>query len=69
MYWYPLENYTGSLSEGADVSCELLLVVSGSPDMRACRADSESVRKTAFLGFFYDERVSVTFSCARTLAL
>ena len=23
--WYPLKNYTGSLSEGADVLCELLL--------------------------------------------
>ena len=28
-------------------------VVSGSPDMRACRAESESVRKTAFLGFSF----------------
>ena len=25
MCWYPLKNYTGSLSEGADVLCELLL--------------------------------------------
>ena len=49
--WYPLKNYIGSLSEGVDVLCELLFVVSGSPDMRACRADNESVRKTAFLGF------------------
>ena len=23
--WYPLKNYTGSLSEGADVLCDLLL--------------------------------------------
>ena len=70
MCWYPLKNNTGSLSDGADVLCELLCVVSGSPDMRACRAESESVRKTAFLGFSSHEMmVSVTFSSARTSAL
>ena len=68
MCWYPLKNNTGSLSEGADVlfvsfSC----VVS---DMRACRAESESVRKTAFLGFSsHETMVSVAFSSARTAAL
>ena len=29
------------------------VIMPGSPDMRACRADSESVRKTAFVGFFF----------------
>ena len=38
--------------------------------MRACRADSESARKTAFLGFsFHKMIVSVAFSSARTSAL
>ena len=38
--------------------------------MRACRADNESVRKTAFLGFSsYEMMVSVAFSSARTSAL
>ena len=38
--------------------------------MRACRAESESVRKTAFLGFSSREMmVSVAFSSARTSAL
>ena len=32
-------------------SVSFFCVVSGSSDMRACRADNESVRKTAFLGF------------------
>ena len=32
-------------------SVSFFCVVSGSPDMRACTAESESVRKTAFLGF------------------
>ena len=38
--------------------------------MRACRADNESVRKTAFLGFSSNEMmVSVALSSARTSAL
>ena len=37
--------------------------------MGPCRADSESVRKTAFLGFSSHEMVSVAFSSARTSAL
>ena len=32
-------------------SVSFVCVASGSRDMRACRADSESVRKAAFLGF------------------
>ena len=32
-------------------SVSFFCVVSGSPDLRACRADNEFVRKTAFLGF------------------
>ena len=45
-------------------------VVSGSPDMMACRTQSESVRKTAFLGFSSHEMmVSVAFSNARTSAM
>ena len=44
-------------------------LVSGSPDMRACRAASEAVRKTAFLGFSSHEMmVSVAFSSAWTSA-
>ena len=39
--WYPLKNNTGSLSEGADVSVSFFCVVSGSPDMGACRAESD----------------------------
>ena len=51
-------------------SVSFFCVVSGSPDMRACRAESESVRKTAFLGFYSHEiMVSVAFSSARTSAL
>ena len=51
-------------------SVSFFCAVSGSPDMKACRADSESVRKTAFLGFSSHEMmVSVTFSSARTLQL
>ena len=38
--------------------------------MRACRGESESVRKTAFLGFSSHEMMaSVAFSSARTSAL
>ena len=38
--------------------------------MRACRADSESMRKTAFLGFSsHSLMVSVAFSSAKTSAL
>ena len=45
------------------VSVSFFCVVSGSPDMRVCRADSESVKKTAFLGFSSHEiMVSVAFS-------
>ena len=56
-------------------------VVSGSPHMRACGADIESVRKTAFLGFSppppppqkkkkkKKKKISVAFSSARTSAL
>ena len=45
-------------------------VMSGSSDMRACRADSESLRKTAFLGFSsHILMVSVAFCSATTLAL
>ena len=44
--------------------------VSGSPDMRPCKVDSESVRKTAFLGFSSHEMmVYVAFSSTRTSAL
>ena len=51
-------------------SVSFFCVVSGSPDMRACRADSEPVRKTAFLGFSSHEMmVSVAFSSAKTSAL
>ena len=51
-------------------SVSFFCLVSGSPDMRACRADSESVRKTAFLGFSSHEMmVSVAFSSAMTPAL
>ena len=51
-------------------SVSFFCVVSGSSDMRACRADNESVRKTAFLGFSSHEMmVSVAFSSARTSAL
>ena len=50
-------------------SVSFFCVVSCSPDMRACRADSESVRKTAFLGFSSHEMmVSVAFISARTSA-
>ena len=43
-------------------SVSFLCVVSGSSDMRACRADNESVRKIAFLGFSSHEMmVSVAF--------
>ena len=48
-------------------SVSFFWVVSGSPDMRACRADSESVRKTPFLGFSsHQMMVSVAFGSART---
>ena len=51
-------------------SVSFFCVVSGSPDTRACRADSESVRKTAFLGFSSHKRmVSVAFNSARTSGL
>ena len=51
-------------------SVSFFCVVSGSSDMRACRADNESVRKTAFLDFSSHEMmVSVAFSSARTSAL
>ena len=51
-------------------SVSFFCVVSGSSDMRAFRADNESVRKTAFLGFSSHEMmVSVAFSSARTSAL
>ena len=51
-------------------SVRFFCVVSGSSDMRACRADNESVRKTAFLGFSSHEMmVSVAFSSARTSSL
>ena len=51
-------------------SVSFFCIVSGSPDMRACRADSKFVRKTAFLGFSSHEMmVSVAFSNARTSAL
>ena len=62
-------------SEGA-VLCEpfffffFFCVVSGSPDMSACRAGSESVRKTAFLGFSSHKMMaSVAFRSVRTSAL
>ena len=51
-------------------SVSFFCVMSGSPDIRACRADSESVRETAFLGSSSHEMiVSVAFSSARTSAL
>ena len=40
-------------------SVSFFCVVSGSSDMRACRADNESVRKTAFLGFSSHEDVQL----------
>ena len=49
MCWYPLKNNTGSLREGADLLCELLLRCVRFTRLGACRADSESVRKTAFI--------------------
>ena len=51
-------------------SVSFFCVVSGSPDTRACRTESESVRKNAFLGFSSHEMmVLVAFSCAKTSAL
>ena len=51
-------------------SVSFFCFVSGSPDMRAYRAESESVGKTAFLGFSSHEMmVSVAFSSARTSVL
>ena len=51
-------------------SVSYVCVVSGSPDMRVCRADSESVRKTASLGFSsHKMMVCLAFSSARTSAL
>ena len=51
-------------------SMNFFCVVSASPDMRTCRAESEFVRKTAFLDFCSHEMmVSVAFSSARTSAL
>ena len=51
-------------------SVSFFCVVSDSPGMRACRADSESVRKTASVGFSSNGMmVSVAFSSARTSAL
>ena len=51
-------------------SMSFFYVVPGSPDVRACRAESESVRKTVFLDFSSHEMmVSVAFSSARTSAL
>ena len=51
-------------------SVSFFCVVSGSPDMMACMADNESVRKTAFFVFSSHEMmVSVAFSSARTSAL
>ena len=69
MCLYPLKNNTGSLSEGADVPCELLLRYVKLPDMGAYMTESGSVRKPAFLGFSSHEMmVSVAFSSARTSA-
>ena len=51
-------------------SVSFFCVVSGSPDIRACRTDKESVSKTAFLGFSSHEMmVPVAFSSARTSAM
>ena len=40
-------------------SVSFFCVLPGSPDMRACRADSESVRKTAFLGLLFQRNGSI----------
>ena len=45
-------------------SVSFFCVVSGSSDMRACRADNESVRKTAFLGFSSHEMMDLALECA-----
>ena len=51
-------------------SVSFFSIISCSPDIRACKADSESVRKTAFLGSSsHSLMVSVAFSSARTSAL
>ena len=51
-------------------SVSFFSVMLGSPYIRACRADSESVRKTAVLGFSsHNLIVSVVFSSAGTSAL
>ena len=48
MHWRTIQlDWARSLMFSVSFFC----IVSSSPDMRACRADSESVRKTAFLGF------------------
>ena len=69
MSWYPLEKNTGRLGEGADVICKPFSIVSGSPDMRTCRADTKSVRKTFLRFSSHKLMVSVAFSSARTSAL
>ena len=69
--WYPQKKNTGRLGEGPDVLHEFFFsFLSRSTDTIACRANSESVRKTAFLGFFSHKLlVSVAFSSARTSAM
>ena len=63
--WYPLKNNTVR-ARVLMFSVSFFCVVSGSPDMRACRTASESVRKTAFLGFSSHEMmVSLAFNSAR----
>ena len=44
--WYPLKNYTGSLSEGADVLCELLCL------RQSLSSNVKQVRRTGFLAGF-----------------
>ena len=49
-------------------SVSFFCVVPSSPDMRACRAECEPVRKTAFFGFSSHEMmVPLAFSSARTV--
>ena len=58
-FWYPLT-----------IRVDWTRVSSGSPDLRACRVDCESVRKAAFLGFFcHSLMVSEAFSSPRTSPL
>ena len=50
-------------------SVSFFCVVSGSPDMRACRADRESVRRIAFFGFFSHDNMLLWHSAVLALQL